>query len=249
MQIRHALYAEVPDDGEAGGGAASGEDVVPKTQFIAAINSQNTKHANEMAALRAEMDAKIAAAAKPVEGPKTYTRAELNALVESRAITQDQADSQMDLQIREGARAEAARVATDTVTAVSRKERVDGEIARYTVVAPEVLDETHDTRARIKEEYKFLIELGDKASVETQLKAIRSVLGPIDKLERARNGRPSHEPHREDGGGGVERKPKASDGTYDGLSAREKAHYDKLITNGIYKDKAAVNAELKFRKS
>ncbi len=34
--------------------------------------------------------------------------------------------------------------------------------------------------------------------------------------------------------------------TYDDLSPREKAHYDKLIARGIYKDKAAVNEELQF---
>ena len=263
MQKLNALYAEVGDDGEAGGGAAGGgseesghgkkpDDVVPKTQFIAALNNQTTKHTAEMAALRAEMEAKIAAAtAKPAAVEKVYTRAELNALVEARTITQDQADSQMDLQISRNAEASAARVTTAIVTEAQTKERVDSEIARYTAVAPEILDEAHETRQKIKDAYGYLLSHGDKASVATQLKAIYSVLGPVDKLERSRGGKPAHESHREDGGGGGEgRKPKGgADGlTYDGLDARTKAHYDRLLASGIYKDKAEINAELKFAK-
>lgn len=267
MKQHFALFAPADGESDAGGGASGGEDqgsggkskgdeVVPKTQFIAAINSANEKHKREMQALRDEMDAKLAAVAAkpaPAEQPKRYTRTELNALVEARQITQEQADAQMDFQTREDAKSDARRVATETVTAAQRKNRVETEIARYKAVAPEILDDAHDVRQRIKEEFQALIELGDDPkALETQVKAIRAVLGPVDKLERARNGKPAHESHREfgGGGGGEPQRKKSGDGalTYDDLSPREKAHYDRGIQSGLYKDKAAVNAELAFAK-
>lgn len=262
MNQRFALFAPADGEGDAGGGAPGGEDegkgkpkddeVVPKTQFLAAINSANQKY-NTLEAKFNELQAAVTAKPEPVEKPKRFTRAELNAMVEARSITQDQADAQMDFQTREDAKSDAKRVATETVTAAQQKDRVETEIARYKAVAPEILDDAHDTRQRIKEEFQALIELGDDArALSTQLKAIRAVLGPVDKLERARNGKPAHESYREYGGGEGESrgKKKSNDGTltYDDLSPREKAHYDKGIRSGLYKDKAAVNAELAFAK-
>jgi len=259
----HALYAPADDDGsDAGGGASGGEDgkgklkdddVVPKKQFIAAINSANAKY-DALEAKFNELQAKVTATPATVERPKRYTRGELNALVEARTITQDQADAQMDFQMREDSKAEAKRVATETVTAATQKDRIDTEIARYKAVAPEILDEAHETRQRIREEFAALISLGDDPhKLSTQLKAIRAVLGPVEKLERARNGRSEVLSHRETGGsersdqGGRKKK---GDGalTYDDLSERERSHYDKGIQSGLYKDKAAVNAELAFAK-
>lgn len=260
-----ALYAP-EDEGSAGGGASGGEDqgsgkpkdgekAISQSQLRAILHSADEKHQREMQALRTEMEQKLTAVAeKPVhvDQPKRYTRAELNAAVEAKQITQDQADAQWDFQVREDTKADARKVATETVTAEQRKQRVDTEINRYKAAAPEILDEGHETRQRIRDEFQALIELGDDSKdVTTQLKAIRAVLGPVDKLERARNGKPAHESHREFGGGGGEdRSGKKKDGvlTYDDLSSREKAHYDKGIASGLYKDKEAVNAELAFAK-
>ena len=232
-----------------GDGAPDGEnkdkskdDFVPKTQFLAALKSANEK----FEAMKVELETKLEAK-KAEPAAKRYTRAELTAMVDDRQITQDQADAQLDYQAREDARAEAQRVATETVTAAQRKSYVDSEIGRYKVVAPEILDEASEARERIKEEYNFLVgTLGDPNSIETQLKAIRAVLGPVEKLERARNAKASHESHRETGGGGSEGPKGDGKLTYDNLSAREKAHYDKLIASGLYKDVKAVNEELAY---
>lgn len=236
---------------EGGDGAPEGDgkdkDFVPKTQFIAAINSATAKHDREMQALRAEMEAKLAEAKKP-EKPRQYTRAEVTTMVDAGQITQEQADAQMDLQMREDARAEASRVANETVSAAQRKSYIETEINRYKAVEPSILDEASDTRARIVEEYKYLVEqLGDSNSLDTQLKAIRAVLGPVEKLERSRGAKPSHESHRETGGQGGGGK-KSDDGklTYEVLSPREKDYYDKKIASGLYKDIKAVNEELAY---
>lgn len=247
--MKYALFS--PENGDAGDGASGGggnpedeqpnKDVVPKTQFIAAINSANAKYD----ALKAELDALRAEAKGKVPEQKRYTRAELSAMVTAGQATQEQADAQMDFQLREEAKAEAGRVATETVSQAQRKHLVDSEIAKYKVLAPEILDETHETRDRIKEEYQYLIGLGDSNSVETQLKAIRAVLGPLDRLERARSGRKDVESHQETGGDGSS-KNKTPKSLVDTLSVREKDYYGGMIQKGQYKDWKAVEDELKF---
>lgn len=248
MGISYALFS--PAEGDAGDGASGGgsdedqskqsNDVVPKSQFLAALKSANEKYA----ALEAKLDAVIETRAKTVEA-KRYTRAELNAMVAAGTATQEQADSQMDFQLREEAKSEAARVSTEIVSQAQRKTLVDSEIARYKSLAPEILDDTHETRDRIKEEYKYLLGLGDSNSVETQLKAIRAVLGPLDRLEKARSGRKDLESHQETGGEGSG-KSKTPKSLVDTLSSREKDYYDGMIKKGQYKDWKAVEDELKF---
>ena len=259
MQKLMALLAEADagdgaGDGATGGGSSKdGQDnksgdgeFVPKTQFIAALKSAEDKRKAESAALQGQIDALEAQVkAKPAEAPKQYTRAQLNAAVTAGEITQEQADAAMDRQNSEDADNRAERIALNAVAADKRKELIDSDIARYKAVAPEILDDDHDTRKRIKEEFNALVRLGDNPKdVATQWKAIRSVLGPIDRLEKARSGTVQHESHRETGGsgGGNEGGKKGFEST---LTPRERAHYSKQITNGLYANWDAVEAELK----
>ena len=265
MQRRYALLAEA-DDGDGGGGGApaggspeGGQDnkpgdgeFVPKTQFIAALNSAERKREAEVSGLQsrlAELEAQVKA--KPAEQPKRYTRAELTAAVDAGQISQAQADAQYEAQVNLDAETRAERVALDTVSAVERKRFVDSDIARYKAAAPEILDDAHETRQRVKVEFNALVALGDDPrDVATQLKAIRAVLGPIDRLEKARSGRFQHESHRETGGGsgggdgGKPRNGKLSDQ----LNAEGRKYYEKGIEQGRYKDWAAVEDELKYAK-
>ena len=249
--------ALIADDGAAAHGdhesdldkdKSGDKDVVPKKQFIAAINSAEQKRKAEVAALQAQIDELKAGAAKPAE-TKRFTRAELRAAVDASQITQEQMDAQVELYAREDAKAEARREATDVVTQDKRKDRVTKDLAQYKRLAPEILEDGHETRQRIQDEFTDLISLGDNPKdLATELKAIRAVLGPIDRLEKARGGRPKTDTHRETGGA-----DDADDGvkTPGGgklvktLTAREKAHYSKLIGTQ-YKDWADVEATLAF---
>jgi hypothetical protein len=262
MQNLMALLAEADGGDGAGGGAPGGGspeggqddkpkdgEFVPKTQFIAALNSAERKREAEVATLRAEL-AELGAQvkAKPTDQPKRLNRADLKAAVEAGQISQDQADAEIDRQHSEDAENRAHRVALETVSAVERKRLVDSEVARYKAVAPEILDDAHDTRKSIREAFSGFVELGDDPrDVVTQLKAIRSVLGPIGRLEKARSGTAQHETHRETGGssGGDQQKPKNGK-LVDQLNAGSKAHYEDGIKRGRYKDWAAVEDELKY---
>jgi hypothetical protein len=242
-----------PEGDETGGGASGGgssdddsgkskDDVVPKSQFLAAIRSANDKYA----ALEAQLNELKAAAAAPkqVDQPKEYTRAELNALVESGQINQAQADAQIELQVRSAAKSEARQEALHVVTEAQRKERVTSEIARYTALVPELKNKGSETFAKVAGEFQYLVGLGDSKTLETELKAIRAALGPVETLEQARKGRTSHESHQEHGaGGGGGAGPKGGQGNLK-LSEKERSHYQRGIDAGRYKDWKEVEAEL-----
>lgn len=251
---RFALFAEAGDgdgggDGAPAGGSpeggqdsqpgGGGDKQIPESRLRAALAQQKRE-------LLAEFEAKLAAAPKGSQDTaRTYTRAELSSLVDSGQITQAQADQQWDAQADE----RASRVALETVSQVERKKLVDSEIARYTAVAPEVLEDGHATRKDIQSAYNGLLELGQPKNVATQLMAIRQVLGPVDRLERSRNGRNQHDTHRETGGGGAGNGGGARTNTgklVDRLNADAKREYEKRIDRGIYKDWDAVESELKY---
>ena len=260
MKNLMALMAEAGDGDGGGGGAPAGGspeggqddklkdgETVPRTQLIAALNSAERKYESQLATMRAEFDAKLEAQikAKPADSPKRYTRVELNAAVEAGQVSRDQADAELDRQARE----EVSRVALETVNAAEGKRFIDSEIARYKAVAPEILDDAHDTRKKIREEFAALVKVGDDPNnVVTQWKAIRSVLGSVDRLEKARSGIEQHEFHRETGGGGGGREGGGKPAFEATLTQRERAHYQRLITSGTYKDWAEVEAEMKYAK-
>jgi hypothetical protein len=252
-------FALCSPEGESGGGAPGGEsseegdsgetkDVVPKSQFLAALKSAEEKRERELAALRAEFEGKLEkVTAKPVEQPKTYTRAELNAMVTAGTISQEQADAQIDFQLSAKAEATARSVATEVVSRAQRTESVSTQISQYTEAVPELLDRGSDTYQKVAGEFRFLVAQGDDPkSLSTELKAIRAALGPVEKVRAARSGRASHEDHRETGGGGGGAGPRGGQGNLK-LTERERAHYQRGIDNGLYKDWKAVETELKFK--
>lgn len=257
--LRHeALYDEATDgDVGAAGGAAAGGAVVIAPEFVppkdgswvpkVRMDEATGELKDRIRQLEARLDA--APREKPADQPKRWTRAELNAAVEARQITQDQADDVLDRQIREDAKAEAAQVAHDTVIGTQRKEHVTSQLARYKRAEPEIVVAGSDVRKRITEEFRYLVdELGDQNSIDTELKAIRAVLGPIDRLEKSRAGRPDAETHQEAGQGGESGKPKVDKDTplVGKLDKRQRDYYEGQIKSGQYKDWKDVEATLKY---
>ncbi len=220
------------------------EEVVPKKQFLAAIKSANEKYA----ALEAKLDAAIAAGSKKADLPKQYTRAELKAAVEGGQITQDAADQVWDDQIQARADARAAAVSTEIVTRAKLKERVDSDIGRYVALEPDVLIPGSEIRDKVAKEFNYFVSLGDPKTPETELKAMRAALGPIDQLELARSGITQHDTHRETGGGGPGGKPKGDkeNPLVAKLTTRQREYYEGQIKAGQYKNWKDVEATLKF---
>jgi hypothetical protein len=223
------------------------KDYVPKAQFLAALKSANEKY-QALEVQLAEMKGRQSAGEDKADQPKRYTKAELNAAVQASQITADVADEVWAKQIREDAKNEAKREVLDVVRAEKRQERINSDLAEYKRLAPEILDDGHETRQKIRDEFNYLVTtLGSPQTVETELAAIRAVLGPIDRLKTARSARREAEAHEETGGGGggggEGRKTKTG---FDALDKRTRDYYDGQIAKGLYKDRKAVEEELKF---
>ena len=253
-----ALLAEEAGDGDDGGGGGAstggspeggqdgkpndgGEKQIPESRLKAALKDQERR-------LTQAFEDRLAEATKAKPASQShYTKAQLDAAVAAGQITQEQADAQLQAQADE----RASRVALETVSAAERSRLVSSEVARYKAIAPEILDDSHETRKSIQAAFDGLVELGDNPKdVATQLKAIRSVLGPIDRLERSRSGRSQHDTHVEiggSGGSGGDRKQKTGK-LVDQLNADSRRYYERKIESGVYPNWDVVESELKYAK-
>ena len=254
---------------DAGGGAPAGDptkegsgttkspsgddkDFVPKAQFLAALKSATEKY-QALEVQLAEMRGRQSAFTKADEPAKRYTVAELNAAVAAQTITADQAEEIKSKQIREDAVAEAERRILGKVGAERAQERVGSDLEEYKRLAPEIMEDGSETRQQVREAFDYFVGLGDPGAagdprtLQTQLKAIRAVLGPIEKLRMAKGARRETEAHEETGGstGGSQRR-QALKTPWDSLDKRQKDFYEAKIRDGLYKDRAAVEAELSF---
>jgi len=225
---------------------------IPKVRHDEAVNAERGRVARLEAELAALRLAQQRQPEKDEEPAKRYTKAELNAAVSSQTITADQADEIWAKQIREDAKREVKAEVLGIVEANLAQERVGTDLEEYKRLAPEIMEDGSETRQRVREEFDYLVSMGhagkveDPKTLQTQLLAIRAVLGPIDKLRTAKSARRDTESHEETGGasaGGQRRQAKSA---WDSLDKRQKDYYEAKIRDGMYKDKAAVEAELKF---
>lgn len=249
-----------PSGGSSEGGSENDDKPITARQLKAALASQKKAFEDQIAAKDRELEAFKEGVGKRVhqqDQPKTYTKAELKAAVEAGQITQEQADDawdqQRETQIREAARTEAL----NAVTAKSTKERIDGDIESYKRLKPEIMESGSDIRTKVEAEFQYLVrELGEPGSgpgvLKTQLKAIRAVLGPLDRLEKAASARRAAD-HEQQGGGSGEGKGKGGGegggggkALHEHLTGDNKAYYEKGIKAGRYKDWKDVDAELKY---
>lgn len=225
--------------------AAAGkvEKTISESQLKAILRSSNEKY-ERVASELAELKAAKAAPAQ-LEPEKRFTKVELKAAVTAGQVTEEQADALWEKQLRQDVAADVRREVLQAVGANTRQERVTKDLAEYKRLAPEILDESSDKRRAIAEEFQYLTGIGQAKSLETELAAIRAVLGPIDKLTVARSARRESE-QDEQTGGGESRQRGAAKTQVETLTAREKDYYDTQIKKGVYKDWKQVESELAY---
>lgn len=235
-------------DLENGKKAEDGDELVPASRLKAALENQARTHESQLGNLRAEFEAFKAGVSKvpekQVEAPKRFTRAELSAAVKAEQITQEQADDIFAKQVTEDAKDGAVRAALEAVSGRTQQKEIDGDLAQYKRLEPGLRDRSSELFEKVRGEFQYLRERGSPDNLATELAAIRAVLGPVDKLEKAKSAARAAEHHEESGGGG-EGSGKGPKKVLDTLSAREKSHYQKLIDNGHHKDWAEVETLLK----
>lgn len=233
-----------PKDGKK---AEDGEEFVPASRLKAALADQQRRHEGQLGNLRAEFEAFKAGVSKAPqdrkEAPKRFSRAELSAAVKAEQITQEQADDIFAKQVENDAVEKATRAALDAVNGTTQQKGIDSDLAQYKRLEPALRDKSSEIFERATEEFRYLRERGHPDNLATELAAIRAVLGPLDKLEKAKSAQRSAEHHEESGGGGEG--SKAPKKVLDSMSAREKAYYQGLIDRGHHKDWAEVEKLLK----
>jgi hypothetical protein len=248
-----------PDKAESGASAGgSSEDgsenddkPITAKQLKAALASQKSHYERELANRDAQFDAFKAGAGtkeKPAERPKVYGKPELKAAVDGGQITQEQADDIWERQREAQITERAELVALDTVTRQATKERIDADLAAYKRLKPEILDKGSEVREQIREEFNYLVKIGKPKDEATELAAIRAVLGPLAKLEKAASATRSVEHEEQGGGQGGEPKNRggSSKKLVDHLKGDAKKYYERAIEQRRYKDWEAVEAELKY---
>lgn len=199
----------------------------------------------------ADMVAKAVAAAKanaePPAEPPTYSRAQLEAAVEGGKITKAEADAIWDTQSQRQTQRLVADTVKTVLTETQQQTTVDSRIAEYQALKPEVMKADSPERARVKQQYDYLVSIGQPAAKSTELAALTMCYGSLDALKAAHAATRDDETLMDVGGG----TPPAAggdgnDGPKTKLSARERAHYQKLIDKGMYPNWAAVDKEMEY---
>lgn len=225
--------------------AQADDEVVPKKQFIAALGNVS-KARDEALAKAAALELKLAEATKAKTEQKPPTRAELKQFVEKGELSQEEADMIMENQIVANATKAATEAATRTIAGVTYQQTVEAELAAYHELKSAAWEEGTPEYARAKQEFDYLVKLGDPNSRVTELKALRAAFGDIPTLRaslQVRRG-PS-DTHRETGGRGRQQSSGEGD-VIKSLSAEKREYYERQIDKGQYKDWDAVKAELTY---
>ena len=239
------------EDGKAGGWKPPSDGSwLPKVRVDEMVNDARgaaSRATEEAARLRAENEA-LKAAKATVEAPKPLSRADLNNLVADGKITQESADAHWERQVVETAERRARAAAAQEVQGQKREQVVSDQLAEYRKLVPAAWEAGAKERAKVEREFKALVEMGFPDSKVTEVAALRAAFGDPEVIRASRStGRSGPgEAHAEVGGGDRPGETGEQDGMPKGLTAREQAHYQNLISRGIVKDWKQVAEERKF---
>ncbi len=227
-------------------GAASPEDRVKGLEAgIAAERDKRHAVERELSEIRGELQAMRSSRQQQQPAQKVYTRTELEGLVDSGQLGKEQADAIYEDQFRNQVKKEALEHAENALATERRKTMVLGQIDRYKEALPDVMVPGSEARNRVEQEYQYLTSLGDPADSATELKALRAVYGPIERL--AAKSEISRETHQEVGGSkDMEDDGMRTDGVPKGMTAAQRAYYKPLIGK-VYRSWDHVAEELKFQ--
>jgi hypothetical protein len=185
----------------------------------------------------------------PAPATPKYTRAQLRNAVNEGKLDEDQMEEIWSKQVLEEARDQARKEAQSNASTTSTQEKLANTLKAYTDSIEGLNDPDSDNRAIVEEAYEDLVDLHGKPTTaleQQKLEALacRAAFGPVSKL-KARVDRMKRTPssYYEEGNG----EDQGSQGsTVNGIPKHLVAYYEPLIARGMYKDWAAVKAELKY---
>ncbi len=218
-----ALDAEALDDDPAPSAEKfnppSDGSWIPRGRFDAVLNkvTQLTEQMQKIEAAKA---------------PAVSTRSDLLKSVDEGEMSQEEADAIWEKNIED-------RV-TKTVVQATESRNVETDLAtklkEYETAIPALLDESSDTYLKASKEYGYLTNtLKQVPGPGTMLSALRTTLGPVEKLKSTLKLNRVEETHQETGGGSGSPAGSDSDNTrWGSLTSRQRKYYDHAIEVGAY---------------
>lgn len=184
------------------------------------------------------------------QDPKEYSVSELDAAVMQGTITQTQRDQIWSQQIERKAMRQAEQVASQIVETQVAEQNLDQQLKQYASANPDVMREGSSLRQKVAAEYQYLVEQGAPANMTTELAAVRSVMGPIERIRQHQQGRTRGADAMSDTYGSQPMSPKQrrEEDAWSRLEPSKRAHYERLIQAGVYAGRGAALAELSWRR-
>ena len=137
--------------------------------------------------------------AEPAPKPRA-TEAQLQAAVDEGTISQAQMNSELARQMREDITNEVKTSLTQEFEAKEQLKTVKAQFDGYVENRPDVKVEGTEDRRRVQEEIQALMELGHAYDMRTEVAAMRTVFGSLDRVKETTRKR--REVHQEAGGAG-----------------------------------------------
>lgn len=239
-------------DTDKGDGQTADAGQAEKTVPLAALEAEREKRQafeRQLAEMRGELNAlKTIRQDKPPDKPKEYSKSELLAAVKAGSLSQADADAIYERQYAD----KIKREATAEIEAKFTQRMTDAEalnaIGQYRETVPELAAKGSDAWNKVKAIYDRMVGRGAPETYATELSALEAAYGEAGKLKQAKQGQRETIEEGSGGSGGDTGTGINKDGTPKGLSARERAHYSKLIDRGIYKGWADVESERKWQR-
>lgn len=180
--------------------------------------------------------------------PREYSVSELDQAVAAGQITQQQRDHMFAQQVRNGAIREATTAARAVVETETRVNHLDVELKDYAKLAPDLMADGSPLRQRVASEYEYLVSKGAPRDLTTELAATRSVMGPIERARAYAQGKRRGPDAFGDSSGSMTPQERREAGAWERIPAEKRGYYEKQINSGLYPNKAAVLAELNWRR-
>ena len=180
--------------------------------------------------------------------PREYSVTELDQAVAAGQITQAQRDHMFAQQVRNASIKEATNAARAVVETETRTNVLDGELKDYAKLAPDLMADGSPLRQRVASEYEYLVSKGAPRDLTTELAATRAVMGPIERARAYAQGRRRGADAFGDTSGSMTPEQRREAGAWERIPAEKRAYYERQINNGLYANRAAVLAELNWKR-
>lgn len=203
---------------------------IPRERFNE-VNATAQRERDRASRLEAELAALRTKPAEPARPP--VTRAELQTLVDEGKLSSEQMDAEVERQIESRVEARILSQVDQRTKAQRRADTVSSELQRYKEVIPALTQDGSEERGRVQKEFQYLVErLGEPADTATELKAVRAVFGPSERIREIT--RETREADPETLGGGGAGGNGANNGVFTGLTQTQRTAYQAMIDRGLY---------------